>query len=153
MPSLVLYQPDIPQNLGAILRIGACFSMGVHVVEPCGFPLDDKRMKRSGMDYVEQAVFHRHASWEAFLSRRDRQPGRLVLLTTRASESYHGFSFQADDYLLFGRESSGVPEEIHTHADARLRIPMADGARSLNVAVSAGILAAESLRQLQRLPS
>jgi tRNA (cytidine/uridine-2'-O-)-methyltransferase len=142
---LALFEPDIPQNTGAILRLAACFGVGVDVIEPTGFVLDDRRLKRAGLDYAARAVLARHESWQRYLAERDR--GRLLLLTTAGPVPYHRFAFRADDTLLLGRESAGAPAEVHGRADARLRIPMVAGARSLNVATAAAIVLAEALRQ------
>ncbi len=142
---LVLYQPDIPQNAGTILRLAACLGVGVDIVEPCGFVWSEPRLRRAGMDYLEFAEVARHSSWDAFLARR--RPGRLVLLTTRGAVPLPAARFQADDQLLLGRESAGVPDEVHDAADLAVRVPMVAGARSLNVAVTAGIVLAEALRQ------
>lgn len=143
---LALYQPDIPQNTGAILRLGACFKVPVDIIEPCGFPFDDKRLRRSAMDYGGVCEMQRHSSWQAFLETRAQ--GRLVLLSTAAAVPYTDFTFAPTDVLLLGRESRGVPDEIHAQADARVRIPMAGGLRSLNVAMAAAVVLSESLRQL-----
>ena len=143
---LALFEPDIPQNTGTLIRLGACLGVPVDIIEPCGFAFTDKSLKRAGMDYLERATIHRHGSWEEFLESRD--PGRIVLLSTRAAEPYTGFSFAPDDTLLLGRESAGVPEGVHTRADARVLIPMADGARSLNVALAGAMVLGEALRQV-----
>ncbi|MCA0305143.1 MAG: tRNA (cytidine(34)-2'-O)-methyltransferase [Proteobacteria bacterium] len=142
---LALFEPDIPQNLGAFIRLSACLAVPLHVIEPCGFPVDDKRIRRAAMDYYDLARPVRHASWAAF--RRDRPPGRLVLLTTRGAETFPGVAFRPDDTLLLGRESAGVPDEVHAAADLRLRIPLQAGARSLNVALAAAMVLSEALRQ------
>jgi tRNA (cytidine/uridine-2'-O-)-methyltransferase len=142
---LALYQPDIPQNTGAVLRLGACFKVPVDIIEPCGFPFDDKRLRRSAMDYGGACDLTRHSSWQAFLEARPA--GRLVLLSTAGAVPYTDFAFAPTDVLLLGRESRGVPEDVHAGADARVRIPMAEGLRSLNVAMAAGIVLAEALRQ------
>ena len=147
---LALYQPDIPQNAGALLRLGACLGVPVDIIEPCGFVLDDARLKRAGMDYLGAADWRRHASWAAFW--RDRPAGRLLLLTTRADRRYDGFAFAASDTILVGRESAGAPEEIHRACDARLRIPMRPGMRSLNVALAAAMVLGEALRQTEGFP-
>ena len=147
---LALYEPDIPQNAGALLRLGACLGVAVDIIEPCGFLLSDRRLKRAGMDYLTAAEFCRHASWDAFVA---RPHGRLVLLTTRARLAYHRFAFRPDDTLLLGRESAGVPEAVHRTADARLVIPLRPGRRSLNVALAAAMVLGEALRQLEALPS
>ena len=142
---LVLYQPDIPQNAGTILRMAACLGVAVDIIEPAGFLFSDRHFRRAGLDYAQRATVRRHAYWEAFVARRDGS--RLLLLTTRADIVYTEFAFRTDDALLLGRESAGVPDEVHAAADARLRIPMADGARSLNVAVAAAMVLGEALRQ------
>jgi len=145
---LALYQPDIPQNAGAVLRLAACFNVPVDIIEPCGFPFDDKRLRRSAMDYGGICEMERHDSWQAF--RTTAQAGarrRLVLLSTASSISYADFAFSALDTLILGRESHGVPEEVHAAVDARVRIPMAAGLRSLNMAMSGAIVLAEALRQ------
>jgi tRNA (cytidine/uridine-2'-O-)-methyltransferase len=146
---LALYQPDIPQNAGALLRLGACLGVPVDIIEPCGFVLSDRRLKRAGMDYLEAATLVRHDSWASFLARRQ---GRVVLLTTRASEAYRRFAFRRDDILLFGAESAGVPPPVHAAADARLRIEMKPGVRSLNVALAAAMVLGEALRQTDQFP-
>ena len=142
---LALYQPDIPQNLGAFIRLAACAATPLDIIEPCGFPVDDRRIRRAAMDYVDLAQIQRHASWDAF--RRDHPPGRLVLLTTAGAIRLPEVRFRADDILLLGRESAGVPDIVHRVADARLRIPMRAGLRSLNVAVAAAMVLGEALRQ------
>ncbi len=145
---LALYQPDIPQNTGAILRLAACFGLPVDLIEPCGFVFDDRRLRRAGMDYVEHVDLRRHRSWEAYRAARAGAAGRLILLTTQAAVPYSACRFEAADSLLLGRESAGVPEEVHAAADLRLRIPMRPGLRSLNVAMAAAIVTAEAMRQL-----
>ena len=150
MPSLALFEPDIPQNAGAMLRTAACLGVAVSLIEPAGFVLDDRRMARAGMDYLSLAALTRYRSWAAFQA--ERPPGRLVLLTTRASTTPWRFAFEDTDCLLLGRESAGVPAHVHAAADARLRIPMAPGARSLNVAQAGAIVLAEALRQVDALP-
>jgi tRNA (cytidine/uridine-2'-O-)-methyltransferase len=150
---LALFQPDIPQNLGAALRLGACLGVCVDVIEPCGFPLSDAGVRRAAMDYGVLADLTRHASWTEFLSAPERGSGRLVLFTTRGAAPLHGFGFRADDTLLFGRESAGVPEDVHAAAQARLFIPLRSGARSLNVTVSAAIGLSEALRQTSGFPT
>ena len=146
---IALFQPDIPGNTGTIIRTAACFGLGVDVIEPAGFDLSDRALKRSGMDYVEQAALTQHLNWEAFEATRLHSGRRLVLATTKASSPYVGFTFKPGDTLLFGRESSGVPDSVHDAADSRVLIPMAAGRRSLNLAVSVGIIAAEAIRQLE----
>jgi tRNA (cytidine/uridine-2'-O-)-methyltransferase len=150
---LALFQPDIPQNLGAALRLGACLGVPVDVIEPCGFPLSDAGVRRAAMDYGQIADLSRHASWAAFLANRGQEKRRLLLFTTRGAQDFHGFEFQPDDILLFGRESAGVPDEVHAAADARLIIPLAPGARSLNLTVSAAIALSEALRQTNGFPT
>ncbi len=150
MVRLALYQPDIPQNTGAIMRLAACMGVGLDVIGPTGFVWDEPRMRRAGMDYRELAAVTRHGSWEAF--QRERPPGRLLLLTTKGAEPYHDFSYRAGDTLLLGRESAGVPTEVHRTVDARLLIPMAPAVRSLNVALAAAMVLGEALRQTHALP-
>ncbi|MDA1310925.1 MAG: tRNA (cytidine(34)-2'-O)-methyltransferase [Proteobacteria bacterium] len=142
---LALYQPDIPQNAGTIMRLAACFGIPLDVVEPCGFIFSDTKLRRAGMDYAERAVIDRHSSWEVFQA--SRAPGRLLLMTTKAAVSIADFEFQPDDILMLGAESSGVPEVVHQAVDARVRVPMRQGMRSLNVAVCAGIVLWEAMRQ------
>jgi tRNA (cytidine/uridine-2'-O-)-methyltransferase len=141
---LALFEPDIPQNAAAIIRLGACLGVAVDIIEPCGFLFSEAGFRRAGLDYVERADILRHASWEAFCATRT---GRLVLLTTKASLSYTAFGFAADDILLFGRESAGVTDGVHEAADARIRIPLRPGLRSLNVAQTASMALGEALRQ------
>lgn len=142
---LALYEPDIPQNLGAFIRLSAGLGVALDVIEPCGFPVDDKRIRRAAMDYYDLATLVRHASWAAFC--RDRPPGRLVLLTTAGAQRLPDAAFRPDDILLMGRESAGVPGEVHAAADLRVRIPLQAGARSLNVALAAAVVLSEALRQ------
>lgn len=146
---LALYEPDIPQNAGAILRLGACFGIAVDIIEPCGFVLDDRRLKRAAMDYLAQVEIVRHASWAAF---RQSRSGRLVLLSTKARLPYHRFAFARDDVLLLGRETAGVPPEVAEAVDASVLIPMRPGLRSLNVALAAALVLGEALRQTALLP-
>lgn len=150
---LALYQPDIPQNLGAVIRIAACFATPLEIIEPCGFLLTDRALKRVAMDYAGQVEPIRHASWESFLAAPQRQMGRLLLIETDGAQSLYDFQCAQGDTLLFGRESAGSPPELYAAAAASLRIPMAAGARSLNVAVCAGIALGEALRQSQALPA
>ncbi len=145
---LALYQPDIPQNTGATLRLAACFRVPVDIIEPCGFPWDDKRLRRSAMDYGGACEVERHASWEAYLKAFCQDEGRrLILLSTAGAVPHTDFAYRASDTLLLGRESAGVPEAVHQAADARVRIPIAAEMRSLNVVITAGIVLAEALRQ------
>jgi tRNA (cytidine/uridine-2'-O-)-methyltransferase len=147
---LALYQPDIPQNTAAILRLAACFAVPVDIIGPCGFHMDDRRLRRVGMDYLDRVEIARHASWPAF--QRCRGDGRLLLLTTHGDYPHHAFAFRAGDVLLLGRESAGVPPDVHAAADARLRVPMRPGLRSLNVALAAAVVLAEALRQTDGFP-
>ena len=149
---LALYQPDIPQNLGAILRLAACFDVAVDIIEPCGFPLTDKALRRTAMDYGAQVEIRRHDGWVSFHESR-RGAGRLVLFSTRGARSLGAFAFQPVDCLLFGRESAGAPDEVHAAADAVVKLPMAAGMRSMNVAMTAGVAVWEALRQTGGLPS
>lgn len=152
MPDLALYQPDIPQNTGTLLRLAACLGIDLHFIEPAGFPLSDAALKRAGMDYLERASLQRHNTFETFDAWRREEGRRLILLTTKAEKAYVDFSFRASDILLLGRESSGVPQSVHDLADDRLTIPMAEGLRSINVAVSAGMVLGEALRQTGGFP-
>jgi len=144
---IVLYQPDIPQNTGTILRLCACLEIEAHIIGPAGFPTTDRAFRRAGMDYLDAVAIIRHTSWQAFESWRQEHSRRLVLFTTAATSSYLDHRYAADDMLLFGRESAGVPQEVHAAADARLMIPMRRGLRSLNVALAAAMAAGEALRQ------
>jgi len=144
---VALYEPDIPQNTGTILRLGACLGIAVHIIGPAGFPATDRAFRRAGLDYLDHVQTVSHISFEAFEEWRKREARRLVLLTTKAAERYVDFSFHESDVLLCGRESSGVPERVHAVADARLRIPMQPDLRSLNVAVGVAMVLGEGLRQ------
>ncbi len=144
---LALYEPDIPQNTGTILRLAACLGFEAHIVEPTGFPGFDRALRRSGMDYIDKVSLTRHISWAAFDAWRRGRDLRLVLFTTAAERTYLDHPFQPNDILLFGRESAGVPAAVHEAADVRLKIPMREGLRSLNVAMSAAMAAGEALRQ------
>ena len=147
---LVLFEPDIPQNTGAMMRLAACLGVGLDLIEPCGFILDDRRLRRAAMDYAESLELVRHRSWRAFQD--GGGPGRLVLLSTRASEPYTRFAFRPDDRLMVGSESAGVPEAVFAAADAWVLIPLRPPARSLNVALAAAIVLGEALRQTGGLP-
>ncbi len=147
-PCIALYQPDIAGNTGTILRLAACLGLEVHIIEPAGFDLSDRNLKRAGMDYLEMAALTRHLDWEHFEEWRRSEGRRLALLSTRAALPYTEFRFAPDDILLFGRESAGVPEHVHDSADARLVIPMVPGARSINLALSVAMVAGEALRQV-----
>ncbi len=144
---IALYQPDIPQNTGTILRLCACLGIEAHIIAPAGFPTSDRAFRRAGMDYLDAVTLVRHSSWQAFETRRRAQNHRLLLFTTAATVSYLDYRYRADDVLLFGRESAGVPAQVHEAADARLIIPMRPGLRSLNVALAAAMAAGEALRQ------
>ena len=148
---LALFEPDIPQNTGSLLRLGACLGVGVDIIEPCGFLLTDRGLRRVGMDYVELAEMRRFSSWERFQAYRP--PGRVVLLTTKGAQPYTGFTFAPTDTLMVGRESAGVPEAVHAAVDARLVVPMRPGARALNVTQAAAMVLGEALRQTGLLPA
>ena len=145
---LVLFQPDIPQNTGTMLRLAACLGVAVDIVEPAGFDVSDRHFRRSGMDYIDSVEIVRHPSWQAFENWRRESGHRLVLATTKASLPYTRFVFKRTDAVLMGRESTGAPDYVHEAADARVTIPMRAGMRSLNVAVSAGMILGEALRQI-----
>lgn len=147
-----LFQPDIAGNVGTSLRTAACFGIGAHIIEPCGFPFSESSLKRAGMDYAGRAEMTRHANWAAFHAWKNIAKKRLVLFTTKGAVPMPDFLFTEDDLLLFGSESSGVPDHVHDAADARVLIPMRAEFRSLNVAVSAGIAMAEALRQTKGFP-
>ncbi len=149
---LALFEPDIPQNAGTLLRLGACLGVPVDVIEPCGFVFADKYLRRAGMDYLDRVDLTRHLSWPAFLAARQGNGARLVLLTTGASTPYTAFRFKPDDVLVLGRESSGLPDAVHAAADARVKVPMVAGMRSLNVAVAAAMVLGEALRQTRGFP-
>ena len=142
---LALFQPDIPQNTGAIIRLTACFGVPLDIIEPCGFILSDAKLRRSSMDYLNLAEINRHISWEAFVKKRKQS--RLVLITTKADRSLNQFAFDDNDTLILGRESSGVPQVVHNAIPEKVKIPMDKRARSLNVSIAAGIILWEALRQ------
>jgi tRNA (cytidine/uridine-2'-O-)-methyltransferase len=144
---IALYEPDIPQNTGTILRLAACLGTEVHIIEPAGFPVSDRAFRRAGLDYLDQVAIVRHLNWEAFQAWRGNEKARLVLLTTQASRCYLDHAYQGDDILLFGRESAGVPEAVHEAAEVRLVIPVKAGLRSLNVAMAAAMVIGEASRQ------
>ncbi len=148
MISLALYQPDIPQNVGAAMRLCACTGTPLHIIEPCGFPWDERKIRQSGMDYVDRMEATRHSSWEKFTEATAGR--RLILLTTKGARSYYDFEFKETDILLAGRESAGVPAEVHNAAAARLLIPMTGTARSLNVVNATAMVLGEAIRQLRR---
>jgi len=149
---IALYQPDIAQNTGTILRLAACLGIEAHIIGPAGFPTSDRAFRRAGMDYLDHVALVRHVSWADFEAWRRGAALRLVLLTTQADRSYVDHAFAIDDVLLLGRESAGVPEEVHDAADVRLAIPMRPGLRSLNVAVAAAMVVGEALRQTASFP-
>jgi len=144
---IALYEPDIPQNTGTILRSCACLGLDAHIIEPAGFPVTDRAFRRAGLDYLDRLAIIRHASFAAFDAWRRQEKLGLVLLTTAAAHSYLDHTYRDDQILLFGRESAGVPEAVHNAADARLCIPMREGMRSLNIAVAMAMVAGEALRQ------
>jgi tRNA (cytidine/uridine-2'-O-)-methyltransferase len=147
MMRIALFEPDIPQNTGTILRLAACLGVEAHIIGPAGFPVSDRAFRRAGMDYLDQVAIMRHTGWQAFEAWRAAAGARLILLTTTAHVSYLDHAFRRDDVLLFGRESAGVPEKVHSAADARLVIPMREGLRSLNVAMAAAMAVGEAMRQ------
>ncbi len=151
---LALYEPDIPQNAGTLMRMASCLGHAIDVVEPCGFLLGERRMRRAGLDYLEHARLQTYPSWLAYEQawRAMRPQPRLILLTTKGACNYTAFRFRRDDIVMVGRESSGVPDAVHAAADARLRVPMTQGSRSLNVAVAAAIVIGEALRQTAGFP-
>tara|TARA_X000001036_G_C20117331_1_gene577831 strand:+ start:34 stop:486 length:453 start_codon:yes stop_codon:yes gene_type:complete len=142
---IALYKPDIPQNTAAIIRLSSCFGLKLHIVEPCGFSLDDTRFKRVVMDYIGFSKIFRYEDYEMFIKKNSKS--RIILMTTKASRSYHKFKFKKNDILLFGRESAGVPESLHKKIKNKLKIPINKKTRSLNVAMTVAIVAAEALRQ------
>ena len=145
MMHIVLYKPDIPQNTAAIIRLGACLRLNIHLIEPCGFNLNDSRFKRVVMDYMNLCKVVRHEDFKSFVKKNKKS--RIVLMTTKAKKLYHTFKFKKNDMLLFGRESAGVPEEIHKMLKNKIKIPMNKKTRSLNVSMSVAIVATEALRQ------
>ena len=149
MPDLriALYQPDIAGNTGTILRFAACLGLAVDIIEPAGFDISDRSLKRAGMDYLAAVTLVRHVSWQRFEDWRTESGRRLVLASTKAAERYTDFTYRPDDILLFGRESAGVPDTVHDRADGRVLIPMVEGQRSINVALSAAMICGEALRQ------
>ncbi|MFP3943864.1 MAG: tRNA (cytidine(34)-2'-O)-methyltransferase [Alphaproteobacteria bacterium] len=150
---LALYQPDIPQNTGTLIRLGACLGAAVDIIGPCGFPVSDKALKRAALDYADAADIRHHRSWSAFLEAPERRAGRLVLLTTQARRHYTEERYGPGDTLLLGSESAGAPPFVHDAADSRVRIPLRPGLRSLNVAVAASMVLGEALRQTGGFPA
>ena len=145
---IALFEPDIPQNAGNIFRLGACLGVSIDIIEPAGFVIDDKRLKRASMDYYEYLTLTKHLSWEKFYEWSKENSYRLILLTTKSTKSYYDYKYQPNDIILFGRESAGVPEYVHETVDERLTIPMIKGPRSINLSSSVAIVAGEMLRQL-----
>ncbi len=152
MVSLALFQPEIPANTGTLMRLSACLSVPLHVIGPTGFSMDDRALRRAGMDYRDKALTHVHVDFDAFCTANAWTAPRLILMTTRATMTYTDFSFQKSDMIVMGRETSGAPDWLHERADARLTIPMAESARSLNMAVSAALVIGEALRQTNDFP-
>ena len=145
---LALFQPDIPQNTGTMLRMAACLGLAADIIEPAGFPISDRAFRRAGMDYLGQLPIERHLSWVHFAASLQKTGARPVLLTTKAATSHLEFRFEPGDVLIVGRESAGVPQAVHDYVSHRLRVPMREGLRSLNVAIAAAIVCGEALRQL-----
>jgi len=150
---LALFEPDIPQNAGTMMRLAACLRVSLDLIEPCGFVLDDRRLRRSGMDYLDGLDLVRHRSWDAFLAAPRALRSRLVLLTTTADDAYTDVDYRPDDVLVVGRESAGAPAAVHAAVDLRVRIPMTAGRRSLNVALAAAMVLGEALRQTGGFPA
>ena len=149
---IALYQPDIPQNTGNIFRLAACLGVSVDVIEPAGFVFDDKRLQRSLMDYIDYLDYKRHVDWETFYQWSKTHNYKLILLTTKSQKKYYEYKYNNNDILLFGRESAGVPEDIHKSVDERLTIPMANGLRSINVSSSVALVTGEACKQLGLFP-
>ena len=148
---IALYQPDIPQNTGNIFRLGACLGISVDIIEPTGFIFDDKKFKRSAMDYIDHINYKRHIDWQHFYDWVKNNEFRLILMTTKSKKSLYSFEFHPSDILLFGRESAGIPENIHNIVDHRLTIPMKNGVRSINLSSSVALVLGEGLRQTNRI--
>ena len=148
---IALYQPDIPQNTGNIFRLGACLDISVDIIEPTGFIFDDKKFKRSAMDYIDHIDYKRHIDWEHFYEWSQKNKFRLILMTTKTNQSFYKFEFHSSDILLFGRESAGVPEYVHEIVDQRLTIPMKAGVRSINLSSSVALVLGEGLRQTNNI--
>ena len=146
---IALFEPDIPQNAGNIFRLGACLGMPIDIIEPAGFVIDDKRLKRASMDYYDYLDLTKHVSWEKFYEWSKKNSFQLILLTTKSQKSYYDYKFQAKDIILFGRESAGVPDYVHEAVDERLTIPMIKGPRSINLSSSVSMVAGEMIRQLK----
>ena len=146
---IALFEPDIPQNAGNIFRLGACLGIPIDIIEPAGFVIDDKRLKRASMDYYDYLDLTKHISWEKFYEWSKKNSFQLILLTTKSQKSYYDYKFQAKDIILFGRESAGVPDYVHEAVDERLTIPMIKGPRSINLSSSVSMVAGEMIRQLK----
>ena len=146
---IALFEPDIPQNAGNIFRLGACLGIPIDIIEPAGFVIDDKRLKRASMDYYDYLDLTKHVSWEKFYEWSKKNSFQLILLTTKSQKSYYDYKFQAKDIILFGRESAGVPNYVHASVDERLTIPMIKGPRSINLSSSVAMVAGEMIRQLK----
>ena len=146
---IALFEPDIPQNAGNIFRLGACLGIPIDIIEPAGFVIDDKRLRRASMDYYDYLDLTKHISWENFYNWSKINSYRLILLTTKSQKSYYDYIFQNNDILLFGRESSGVPDKVHSTVNERLTIPMIEGPRSINLSSSVAMVASEVIRQLK----
>ena len=146
---IALFEPDIPQNAGNIFRLGACLGIPIDIIEPTGFVIDDKRLKRASMDYYDYLDLTKHVSWEKFYEWSKKNSYQLILLTTKSQKSYYDYKFQAKDIILFGRESAGVPDYVHEAVDERLTIPMIKGPRSINLSSSVSMIAGEMIRQLK----
>ena len=145
---IALYEPDIPQNTGNIFRLGACLGISIDIIEPTGYVFDDKRFKRSSMDYIDHINYKRHLDWETFFNWSKKNNFRLILLTTKSDKIYYNYNFNNNDILIFGRESAGVPKKVHNAVDEKLTIPMVKGLRSINVSSAAALVAGEACRQL-----
>ena len=153
MPRLALYQPDIPQNTGTLLRLGACLNVPIDIIGPTGFDMSDKALRRAGMDYVLKTDVLRHVSFKAFLDKYQGKSGRIILTTTKAKQNYTAFTYQPTDIIMLGRESAGVPETVAQAVDERVTIPMQKGVRSLNIAVAGAMIIGEALRQTEGFPT
>ena len=145
---IALYEPDIPQNTGNIFRLGACLGINIDIIEPTGYVFDDKRFKRSSMDYINHINYKRHLDWETFSNWSKKNNFRLILLTTKSDKIYYNYNFHNNDILIFGRESAGVPEKVHNAVDEKLTIPMVKGLRSINVSSAVALVVGEACRQL-----
>ena len=152
MIGLALLTPDQAGNVGAILRLGACFGAPCHIIEPCGFAFSERALRRAGMDYVDQAEMVRHADWTGFAEAQKDADRRIILMTSKSDTGLYDFEFAQDDIILMGSESTGAPEHVHASVAARLRIPMQPAMRSLNIAIASGIALSEALRQTGNLP-